>query len=227
MLEKMERAAAALGASIGAVALLLQLSLLLALFQGRGGTALAGAWRFLGFFTNVTNLLAVIVLAHAALRPRSRTGLGAPWIEAAATGATILAGVLNAALLSGRFHPQGMYKVAGLGLHAVLPTAVALFWLLRPHGSLRLEHAFYAMGWPLLYCVYALMRGAADGWYPYYFLDPTMLGIGGLVVNIIALGLAFLAGFLILLAIDRALGRARQARALPGSALSERRLAPP
>jgi hypothetical protein len=206
MREKSARLMAALGAGIGVAALALQLSLMLGRFYDRGDTTLAGLWRFLGFFTNVSNLFAALVLAHAALRPKARTGLGAPRIEAAATAAIIMAGILNSALLAGRFNPQGLYKLADLALHDMVPFAVALFWLLRPHGELRLEDALFSVSWPLVYCVYALMRGAADGWYPYYFLDPAILGLTGLATNIAALGAAFLAAALSLVGIDRLLG---------------------
>jgi hypothetical protein len=215
MREKSARTMAFIGTAICVASLALQLALMLGYVHGRGGSTLAGLWRFLGFFTNVTNILAALVLAHAGLRPTTRTGLASPWVEAGATAAIIMAGILNAALLS-QFHPEGLRKLADLGLHAAAPLAVALFWLLRPHGALRVQSALLAMSWPSIYCAYALLRGAADGWYPYYFLDPTILGLSGLAVTVLGLGLAFLAALLMLVGIDRLLGHIDSRRSIPG-----------
>jgi hypothetical protein len=205
MRERTTRIMALLGAGICITALALQLALMLSFVHDRGGGTLTGLWRFLGFFTNVTNILAALVLAHAALRPRIRTGLGAPWVEAMATASIIMAGILNAVLLS-HFNPQGLRKLADLGLHEIAPFAVTLFWLLRPHGGLGLKDALLGMSWPSIYCAYALLRGAADGWYPYYFLDPAMLGLNGLALSVLGLGIAFLAASLALIGVDRLLG---------------------
>jgi hypothetical protein len=214
MQEKTARITAIFGAILGTAAVILQLALMLDRFQSRGGTALEALWRFLGFFTNLSNIFAAMVLAHAALRPKVRTGLGAPGVEATATLAILMAGILNSALLAGRFHPQGLFLLTDLVLHEATPLAVALFWILRPHGELRMRDALFMLAWPLLYCVYALARGAADGWYPYYFLDAGILGIPGLAATVAALGAAFLAAALLLVGVDRLLGKGMPRRSL-------------
>jgi hypothetical protein len=224
MREKSARLMAFLGAAICLTAVGLQLALIIGRFHEHGATTIAGLWRFLSFFTNLTNILAALVLAHAALRPTLRIGLAEPRVEAATTTAILMAGILNSALLAGRLHPQGLYWLADFALHVVAPAAVAMFWVLRPHGSLRVKDAFFAMGWPLLYCLYALARGAADGWYPYYFLDPAILGLGGLAASIVGLGLAFLAAALLLVVIDRRL--AGGFRGIPGRGFAAVPLAP-
>jgi hypothetical protein len=224
MQERAARITAVIGASLGGAAVILQFGLMLDRFESHGGTPLEALWRFLGFFTNLSNLFAALVLAHAALRPKARTGLAAPGVEAVATLAVLMAGILNSALLSGRFHPRGLFLISDLALHEAVPVVVALFWLLRPHGGLSAKDAVFTLAWPLLYCVYALVRGAADGWYPYYFLNPVSLGTAGLIANIMGLGLAFLAAALILLAADHLLARGLPRRALVESAVSEGQL---
>jgi hypothetical protein len=47
-------------------------------------------------------------------------------------------------------------------------------WALMPHGELKWGDMKWALIPPALYLAYALARGAFDGWYPYYFLDPTL-----------------------------------------------------
>jgi hypothetical protein len=218
MQEKAARIMAVLGATLGAAAVMLQFGLMLDRFHGHGGTAFEALWRFLGFFTNVSNVFAALVLAHAALRPKARTRLASPRIEAAATLAVLMAGILNSALLAGRFHPQGLFWLTDVALHEGAPLAACLFWLLRPHGGLNVRDAVLTLAWPLAYCVYALTRGAFDGWYPYYFLDPTLLGAVGLAGNILALGVAFLGAAFLLLSLDRMLAR------IPRKALAEKTL---
>jgi hypothetical protein len=198
---------AVLGASLGAAAVILQCLLMLDRFQSHGGTAFDALWRFLGFFTNLSNIFAALVLAHAALRPTARTGLASPRVEAAAVLSVLMAGALNSALLAGRFHPQGLFWLTDLVLHEAAPFAALLFWLLRPHGGYSAKDATLTLVWPLAYCIYALARGAFDGWYPYYFLDPTRLGTIGLLGNIVGLGIAFLVAAFLLLFLDRMLAR--------------------
>jgi len=51
------------------------------------------------------------------------------------------------------------------------------------------------------------VRGAADGWYPYPFLDPATGGYGQVVVTVVAITL----GFLVISAITVAVGNRNKA----------------
>lgn len=62
--------------------------------------------------------------------------------------------------------------------------------------------------WPLGYCLGALAGGALTGWYPYFFLDPRVLGAGGVALAILALALLFLLLGLGVVAAGRATRRA-------------------
>ncbi|MFD8784173.1 Pr6Pr family membrane protein [Kitasatospora sp. NPDC059599] len=58
-------------------------------------------------------------------------------------------------------------------LHRVMPLLVLADWLVDPPA--RRVRPAAVLGWlafPLLYLVYALLRGHAVDWYPYTFLDP-------------------------------------------------------
>ena len=96
-----------------------------------------------------------------------------------------------------------------------------LFWLIRPHGSLKWADAALLVIWPLAYCAYALTRGAFDGWYAYYFLDPTRAGPGALALSIAAQSAAFLACALAFVALDKMLG-ARQGLAASSASVAAR-----
>jgi hypothetical protein len=56
----------------------------------------------------------------------------------------------------------------------------AVTWLLGPHDGLRPRDIGWAILLPALYAFYALGRGAIDGWYAYWFLDPSRQGFAQL-----------------------------------------------
>lgn len=212
MRETTMRSLAALGAAVLWTTLALQLVLILDLIRSQGGTYGDGLWRYFGFFTILSNIFAAAVVSHAALRPGVRTGLGSARIELAMTAAMTMVGITYSLLLRHTWNPQGAQALADTMLHDVAPLICILFWLLRPHGALRWRDAIFCLIWPLFYCAYALVRGAFDGWYAYYFLDASALSTAEMARNIAGLSMAFLATGLALVGIDKALGRARHAR---------------
>jgi hypothetical protein len=60
---------------------------------------------------------------------------------------------------------------------------------------------------PLGYLAYAMARGAADGWYAYWFLDPSRLSPADMAVSIAALLAAFCLIAAALILADRLLAR--------------------
>jgi len=173
---------AACGALLGWAALALQLVLTLTTI---GGTALHGIWRYLGYFTVIANLFAAIVLTLAVLERRK------PRLEFAAATAMVLVGVVYTLLLRESWDPRGWQKVADIALHDAMPVTVMLFWLLRPHGALHWRDVWLCAILPLGYAGYALVRGSADGWYPYPFMDVTQFGAGAVAINCAVMGAAF------------------------------------
>ena len=192
--ETLARGLAAAGAALGVAALALQFQLTLRLIEGSGGSTALAIWRYVGYFTILTNMFAVLTLAHAAWRPQARSGLGAPRVELAAATAMAMVGLVYSWLLRATWNPQGAQKVADALLHDVMPIWVVAWFLLRRRARLGFLDAPFALIFPLGYVVYALVRGEADGWYAYWFLDRSQLSAGQMALN--ALGLA--AGFLVM-----------------------------
>jgi hypothetical protein len=75
--------------------------------------------------------------------------------------------------------------------------------LLRGHGALRWRDGITALIIPVGYGLYALARGAIDGWYAYPFLDPGTLSAAQLAVNMAGLTLGVLALALLLIAVAK------------------------
>ena len=174
-----------------------------------GGNVIEGIWRYLGYFTVLTNLLVVAVLARAALSPDDQSGLNAPRVELMALTSILFVGAVYHALLASRWDPQGLQKLNDDVLHTWSPLAFAAFWLLRSRGSLTLQDAGFAALWPVTYSIYGLGRGFIDGFYPYYFMDP--LSTPWLIVarNMAALVLVFMVAATFIVLVDRGLRKAQ------------------
>ena len=90
-----------------------------------------------------------------------------------------------------------------------MPIVFVAFWLLRPHGGLNWRDAALCVIWPAIYFAYAFARGAIDGWYAYWFLDPANLDLLTLVRNAVILVVAFGVAGLALIGLDRLMARRR------------------
>jgi hypothetical protein len=201
------RAIAAIGALVGAFGLGLQYVILYANMTGEGASPLEATWRFFAYFTILTNTFVTLVMARAALRPGSHAGLNAPRVELMAATSILFVCIVYNLLLASRWDPQGWQKVADVVVHNVVPVIFALFWLLRPHGALTARDAGFAALWPFGYAAYGLTRGALDGFYPYFFMDPSTLSWPQIALNLTGLVAAFMLGAGLLLLLSRALGR--------------------
>jgi hypothetical protein len=206
-LNKLARPVAALGALIGLFGLVLQYVLLYAGLSTDGASALDVLWRFYAYFTLLTNTFVTLVFARAALKPESFEGLNASRVELMAVTSIMFVCIVYNVLLAARWDPQGWQKVADVIVHNVVPIVFLIFWALRPHGGLKWSHAVFAGLWPLAYAIYGLSRGALDGFYPYFFMDPAAASYVQIAVNVVGLFVAFLVGALLLIGISHALAR--------------------
>ncbi len=207
------RIIAAVAALVGWTGLALQLVLIV----GNLGPVL-GLWRFVGFFTILTNLLAAAVATAVALG-------SAGWLASArarliAATSILMVGIVYAVALKALWNPTGLQKVADVALHEAVPVLWLLVWLAAPHPGLKSREIGWALAWPLGYCFYALARGAADGWYAYWFLDPGKQSPGQLMASIAVMVCGFALMAVALVAIDRRLSR-RTAMPAPPSRVDE------
>ena len=206
-MNKLARPVAALGALVGFSGLGLQYWLLYADMSANGATPFEITWRFFSWFTLLTNTFVTLVMARAALKPESATGLNAPRVELMAVTSILFVCIVYNVLLASRWDPQGWQKVADLTVHDAVPIIFAIFWFLRPHGALTWRDAAFAALWPLAYALYGLTRGVFDNFYPYFFMDPTSISYAQIALNMAGLVIAFALGALLLIGISRALGR--------------------
>lgn len=195
------RIAALAAAMMAWSGLALQLALLIPKFASLG----QALWRFFGFFTILSNLTAAIVMTALALRPSAR--IAGPRARLAATAAVLLVGIVYSIALRRYWNPTGWRAVSDHMLHDASPLLVLLAWLLGSPGDLRWRDALWALPLPAVYFGYAMARGAVDGWYAYWFLDPARLPPAQFVLSFILLLAANGAIGLLLVGNSRLAGR--------------------
>ncbi len=194
-----------IAALVGWAALLLQFWLM-ARDLGVG----VAAWRFVGFFTILTNIGAASVATAVALGGRS--GLAGQRARLMAATSIIMVGIVYSVALRALWSPTGLQKLADVLLHDAAPLLWVLLWLALPQGRVAWRNLGWALLPPLAYCIYALVRGAEDGWYAYWFLNPAEQSTGELLVSITVLVLAFAALASVLIGIDRLARRPERGR---------------
>ena len=184
-------------------ALLLQLWLSIELAQTNGRGAWNGVWKYFAFFTILTNLFAAAALAAAALR-RSTSVLVSPGIVTGIAANIVLVGIAYNLLLRNTWNPQGLQLLADVLLHNVDPLLfLGWWWLAASAQPLRYIEIMRWAAYPIAYFAYAMVRGAVDGFYPYPFIDVPTLGTGRVIVNALAILIAFFAIAALLIAIAR------------------------
>jgi hypothetical protein len=94
-------------------------------------------------------------------------------------------------------------KLADLALHDATPFLWLLLWFIGQRRRLEWREIGWALLWPAVYAIYALGRGAIDGWYAYWFLNPAEQSAGGLILSIAIMICGFAFGAAVLIAINR------------------------
>ncbi len=168
---------------------------------------------YLSYFTNESSFFAGAVLAVSGLLPRGRLPRWWDGVRGAAAVYGAVTFVVFAVLLEGTPAAGETTPWVDFVLHKLMPVVLVVDWLLLPSA--------YPAGWwrvlawmayPVAYLAYALVRGAAIGWYPYPFLDPRgPAGYAGLVTS----AGAVVAGFLAAAILFDLLGRLRRRLRVP------------
>lgn len=201
------RTPAALVALLALSALVLQYVLILQLTRDNVGMAL-GTVRFLSYFTIFSNL-AVALVACTAAAGRTRF-----FAQARVRGAVALyigvTGSIYFFILRHLWQPQGAQWWADTGLHYAVPLAYWGWWLaFTPHGGLRWRNVAGWLMFPLVYVAWVFVRGAWLGEYPYPFIDVGQLGWARVATNAVGVMAVFVVLGLVIVGVDRILGRRR------------------
>ncbi len=135
---------------------------------------------FVGYLTIQSNI-AYVVVAIAGGVIALRSGLDHPRLDVARVAVLTFvatAGILFALIVqqSGARGIRIDLPWSDIALHFILPVFAAADWLLSPrrHRVSR-RILFVIVGYPVVWGVLTMIRGAIVGWYPYYFLDPAQI----------------------------------------------------
>ena len=166
--------------------------------------------RYFSFFTILTNILVALALTLPWLAPDTRLGafFTRPSVRTAILTYIIIVAVIYHYLLAKLWNPQGWQLLADTIEHVVTPALYAIDWVLFvPKGTIRWKSAFVWLVYPLGYAVYSLIHGAVTGFYPYPFINAGELAYDKMFLNMGVLVLVFLGLGLVLIGIDRRMGR--------------------
>jgi hypothetical protein len=188
------RVAAGIIAVLGLFALVNQLPITVTRFTENGGTTLGGVWRFFGYFTITSNLVCMIVMSIAAAGKLKNPN----WLSAVTAYMGVVC-LVYWILLSAKNPLMGWALLVDSTLHYVIPIGALTAWIIAfPKQSLTWADPFKWLVYPISYAVYSMVRGAFEGWYPYFFLNVTDLGYGRVALNTVGLAALFLVAGLVL-----------------------------
>ena len=202
----------AVAALLGWAGLGIQLYLIFYSRWTLAASLLGGLVSFFSYFTVLSNTWVAIVLTCELTSRESaaRRWFLQPWVSSGIAVSIAVVGLGYNVLLRHLWHPQGWQWLADELMHDVMPLLfLAYWWWCVPKGTLRLRHIAAWVIYPVMYFAYALWRGHLLAVYPYPFVDVGKLGYPQVFLNAGGLLVGFVVIALLLMAIDRQLGRRR------------------
>lgn len=198
------RSLASVGALTAWIALGLQLYETHGIVMSQGGSFTGTLFVLLGYFTILTNILSAIALSAAAFASNRVHFFTRPSTVGGIAVSMTLVGLVYNLVLRQLYSPVGIARLADELLHVVMPVVFLLYaWLFVRKADLQLRDALTWAIYPLLYLVYALVRGALFGPYPYPFIDVAQLGYKTVLINSVGVCAVFMALSLLFIALGR------------------------
>lgn len=168
-----------------------------------------GIVNFFSYYTNLSNLFAVVVFTVGAVRTLRRRPGSRAWDTVRLVNVVnmVFVGLVFNLLLAGV--GGGVIPWVNVVVHMLVPVAALIDWLVLPAGRrLPWSAALVGLVTPVVYSVYTIVRGALIGFYPYPFYDPAAQGgAGGVAIYVGVLLLALIALSFALVAVGRLAGR--------------------
>jgi hypothetical protein len=172
---------------------------------------------WLSYFTIWSNVTVAVVMTLLAIPPLRDSGVFRA-VRLDAVLMITITGIVYAVVLAPTSVQRGWDNLSNSLLHQVTPLLTLGVWaVFGPRGWVGRSTVLGALGIPLMWVGWMLLRGGATGTYPYPFVDVAVLGLGPALINvagILAAGTLIGLGFL---GLDRVLAR-RTAPATPAAA---------
>jgi hypothetical protein len=199
-----------IGTLAGSFALILQLYLIIKNVPQSGKSYLSESIRYISFMTIWTNILVTLSFALPLVAKNSGLNkfLSRPILQTGTLLYITIVLIVYHFLLAQTWSPKGWQKIADVTLHYVVPTLYIVYWFLFiQKGNQQWNSAYKWLIYPLVYVVYAMLRGAIVNEYPYPFIDVTTHGYGVVLKNIAMLSAAYYVAGLLVVTLDKALAR--------------------
>lgn len=169
----------------------------------------------LSYFTTLSNIVVAVtllLLVSGRLRP---TSLGRT-LRMDALVMISVTGLVYTLLLASDAEVTGWQYLSNTLEHYVTPIlAVLTFLIWGPRGWLRLSTVFTAMILPIIWLIYALIRGSVIVAYPYGFMNVANLGMSTTAVNLVFVVILGIVLGLVFLGLDKLLSRGQRRRSRP------------
>ncbi|MHC8304435.1 Pr6Pr family membrane protein [Pseudomonas sp. PB3P13] len=207
----------AVAAVLGWAGLSIQLYLILYSRWTLAASLLGGLVSFFSYFTVLTNTLVATVLTCQLSNRDSAAGRWflQPRVSGAIAVSIAVVGLAYNILLRHLWHPEGWQWLADELMHDVMPLLfLGWWWGCVPKGTLRLRHIALWVIYPIAWFAFTLLRGHALATYPYPFIDVDKLGYPQVFLNAGGLLAGFVVISLLVIGLDRWLGRRRQGQAI-------------
>ncbi|MDR2269650.1 MAG: Pr6Pr family membrane protein [Sphingobacterium sp.] len=169
--------------------------------------------RFFSYFTILTNLMVAVCCSSIVLFSQNKIGIffSKPTTITAVTLYILIVGLVYNVILRPLWQPVGIARVTDEMLHSLIPILVLIFWSKLIDGNvLQWGSVLSWLLYPLIYLLYTLWHGAFSGFYPYPFMDVSVLGINRVLMNSLMITLAFLLIGLLLILIHKRVSKSRQ-----------------
>lgn len=192
-----------LGFSMTWFAVITQLVLMV---QNRQADVLETIIRFFSFFTILTNILVALYFSVRVFNSQNRLLLFLNKIGSitAITVFILLVGIVYQIVLRSIWKPEGLQKFVDELLHTIIPLFVLIYWFIF---SKREDSNFSILKkwliYPFSYFIFIIIRGTFSGFYPYPFVDASVLESQQIAVNFILITLFVLFLFVILVFISQ------------------------
>ena len=200
----------AVAAMLGWAGLSIQMYLILHSRWTLGASLIGGLMSFFSYFTVLSNTLVATVLTceWTSRESAARRWFLQPWVSSAIAVSIAVVSLAYNLLLRHLWHPEGWQWLADELLHDIMPLLfLGYWWRCVPKGTLRVWHIALWVIYPLLYFAYALLRGHLLAVYPYPFIDVDKLGYPQVFINAGGLLAGFVVIALLVIGLDRWLGR--------------------
>lgn len=162
------------------------------------------------FFTIQSNILVAVASFLLAIRTERRS-ISFAVLRMTGLVAITITGIVYHVALRGLFELDTWGLAADQLLHTVVPVMAVAGWLLfGPRKLTSARIALLALIFPVAWLGFTLVRGAYVPFYPYPFIDVTVLGYAKTLLNCLWVALLFVAMAATYTGLDRTLARHAQ-----------------